>query len=342
MQHFASDNNAGICPAALAALERANTTGHETSYGDDRWTAEAKERIAALFETEAHVFFVFNGTAANALALSAMCRSYNSVLCHALSHVDTDESGAPEFFTGGAKLLTAEGVNGKLTPEAVEKLATRWQGSHHVKARVLSITQATEVGTVYTAAEVAALGAAARRHGLLVHMDGARLANAVAHLGCRPADITWRAGVDVLAFGGTKNGLAVGEAIVFFRKSLAEEFDWRVKQGAQLASKMRFITAPWIGLLDNDVWLHNARHANAMARRLADGIASISGVEIMFPVDANAVFADIPVGVQATVRSRGWRFYTFLGEAGCRLMCAWDTTAETVDRFIDDMKRAAN
>ena len=341
MQQFASDNNAGICPQAMAALARVNATGHQVSYGDDPWTADAKARLAELFEADCDVFFVFNGTAANALALAAICRPHHAVLCHALSHVDTDESGAPEFFTGGSKLLTADGPNGKLTPAVVERLATRWHGTHHVKARALSLTQATETGTVYTVAETAALTDTARRHGLVVHMDGARLANAVAHLDCRPAEITWRAGVDVLSFGGTKNGLAIGEAVIFFRKDLADEFAWRVKQTGQLASKMRFVTAPWIGLLEGDVWLRNARHANAMARRLAAALGAVPGVQLMFPVEANAVFADIPPALQASARSAGWRFYTFLGATGCRLMCAWDTTPDTVDRFAADIASAA-
>jgi threonine aldolase len=341
MQHFASDNNAGLCPEALAALETANITGHETSYGDDRWTAEAKERIAGALGRDCEVFFVFNGTAANALALAQVCQPFHAVICHGLSHVDTDESGAPEFFSGGAKLMTAEGENGKLAPEAVQRLATRWQGFHHVKVRALSLTQATEMGTVYTPAEVSALAATARAYGLAVHMDGARLANAVAHLGCHPADVTWKAGVDILSFGGTKNGLAVGEAVVFFDKALARDFEWRVKQGGQLASKMRFVTAPWAALLTDGVWLRNALHANEMAKRLADGLATVRGTRLMFPVEANAVFADIPPAIQAAVRAKGWRFYTFLGETGCRLMCAWDTAPATVDRFLADLRAAA-
>jgi threonine aldolase len=218
-----------------------------------------------------------------------------------------------------------------LTPEAVRRLATRYEGFHHVKARVLSLTQSTELGTVYTVDEVRALTAVARDHGLRVHMDGARFANAVAALDCRPADLAWRSGIDVLSFGATKNGLAVGEAIVFFDPTLADAFAWRVKQAGQLASKMRFVAAPWCALLDNDVWLRNARHANGMARRLAERLTQVAGVRLLHPVEANAVFADIPVAVQTAVRARGWRFYTFLGETGCRLMCAWDTQPETVE-----------
>ena len=341
MQQFASDNQAGICPEAWAAMAAANA-GHEPSYGDDRWTSELSDRMRGLFETQTcETFLVFNGTAANALALSALCRPFEATICHALSHIETDEAAAPEFFTGGAKLLTADTPDAKLTPAAVHALAKRYDGFHHVKPRALSITQATELGTVYTADEVCALTAAAREHGLKVHMDGARFANAVAALGCAPAEMSWRAGVDVLSFGATKNGLAVGEAIVFFDPSLADAFAWRVKQTGQLASKMRFVAAPWCVMLDNDVWLRNARHANAMAKRLAERLAEVDGVRLLHAVEANAVFADIPVAVQAELRAKGWRFYTFLGETGCRLMCAWDTEPETVDRFANDLARSA-
>ena len=212
---------------------------------------------------------------------------------------------------------------------------------HHVKARALSITQATELGTVYTPAEVGALTEVARRHGLKVHMDGARFANALATLQCSPADLSWRAGVDVLCLGGVKNGLAVGEAVLFFDGELAAEFEWRVKQAGHLNSKMRLVTAPWLALLEDGVWLKNARHANAMAQRLGERIGNLPGVRLVAPVQANGVFVELPVPVQARLRDKGWRFYTFLGETGCRLMCAWDTTPETVDRFAADLAAAA-
>ena len=340
-QQFASDNNAGMCPAALARFLEANAAGHATGYGDDSWTAEAKERIRALFAADCEVFFLFNGTAANGLALAHMCRPYNAVVCHAFSHVETDEAAAPEFFTGGAKLMTADTPLAKLTPEAVEALASKFTGPHHVKPKVLSLTQATELGTVYTRDDLSALTSVARRHGLRVHMDGARFANAAARLACHPADISWRAGVDVLCFGGVKNGLAVGECIIFFDRGLAEEFLWRLKQAGQLNSKMRLVSAAWLGLLDGDVWLANARHANAMADRLAAKIKSIPGVNILAPVEANAVFAEIAPKVQGALRQKGWRFYTFLGATGCRLMCAWDTEAAIVDRFAADVAEAA-
>lgn len=339
-QHFASDNNAGLCPEAMAALAEANATGHETSYGDDRWTSAACDRFRALFETDCEVFFVFNGTAANALALAAICRPYHAVVCHELSHIATDECGAPGFFGGGLSLLSAATPEAKLTPDAVDALASKRTDLHAPRATALSLTQSTEMGTVYTGAELRAITAVARRRGLHVHMDGARFANAVAHLECHPADLACRAGIDVLCFGGTKNGLSVGEAVIFFDKALAEDFARRVKQAGQLASKMRHVSAPWLGMLEGDVWLRNARHANAMAARLHDRIAPLPGVRIMFPREANAVFAEIPAAAQAALRAKGWRFYTFVGATGCRLMCAWDTAPETVDRFAADLADA--
>jgi threonine aldolase len=311
-------------------------------YGDDEWTQKACARLRELFETDAQVFFVFNGTAANALALAQLCQPYHAVIAHAFSHVEEDEAGAPALFSGGAKIVTADTALAKLTPDAVDALAKKGRrGVHHVKARALSITQATELGTVYTPGEVGALTEMARRHGLKVHMDGARFANALATLQCSPADLSRRAGVDVLCLGGVKNGLAVGEAVLFFSCELAAEFEWRVKQAGHLNSKMRLVTAPWLALLEGDVWLSNARHANAMARRLSERITNLPGVRLLAPVQANGVFVELPAAVQARLREKGWRFYTFLGETGCRLMCAWDTTPETVDRFAADIAAMA-
>ena len=338
-QQFASDNNAGLCPEALDALLRANGEGHVPGYGDDAWTERACDRIRTLFETDAQVFFVFSGTAANALALAHICRPYHAVIAHAESHIATDEAGAAGFFGGGVAILAADTPLAKITPEAVEALATGGRGFHSVKPRALSVTQATEMGTVYTLDEVRGLTDAARRHDLKVHMDGARFANAVSALGCSPADLSWRVGVDVLSFGGVKNGLAAGEAVLFFDKSLAQEFEWRVKQAGQLNSKMRLVTAPWLGLLRGGVWLHNARHANAMARRLAEAITRLPGVRLLAPVEANGVFVTLSPEVQARLRAKGLRYYGW-GPDGCRLMCAWDTTPETVDRFAADVAAA--
>ncbi|VVE25226.1 Low specificity L-threonine aldolase [Pandoraea iniqua] len=339
-QHFASDNYAGICPEALHYLTEANASGHEVAYGDDTWTQRVCDGVRTLFDTDCEVFFVFNGTAANSLALASLSQSYHSVICHELAHVETDECGGPEFFSNGAKLLTARGRenDGKLTPEAVESVINRRSDIHFPKPKVVTLTQATEVGTVYSVDEVKAIAAVAKRRNLRVHMDGARFANAVATLGCHPGDVTWRAGVDVLCFGGTKNGLPVGEAVVFFNRALAEDFAYRVKQAGQLASKMRFISAPWLGMLENDVWLRNARHANAMAQLLAERIRDVPGVSIMFETQANAVFAELPLHVIEALRAKRWKFYTFIGAGGCRFMCAWDTRAETVERLAADIR----
>jgi threonine aldolase len=338
MQDFASDNYAGVCPEALRYMVEANASGHELAYGNDSWTNRVCDGIRTLFETDCEVFFVFNGTAANSLALAALCQSYQSVICHESAHVETDECGGPEFFSNGSKLITSKGALGKLDPVAVEALITRRSDIHSPRPKALTLTQATEVGTIYTVDEVKALSDVAHRHGMAVHMDGARFANAVASLGVSPADMTWRAGVDVLCFGGTKNGLPVGEAVVFFNRALAQDFAYRVKQAGQLASKMRFISAPWLGLLDNDVWLRNARHANAMAQLLNARLTAIPGINVAFPVQANAVFAEMPKAVADVMRSeKGWHFYDFIASGGSRLMCAWDTPPEMVERFAADL-----
>lgn len=249
IQQFASDNYAGICPQAWAAMDAANR-GHAPAYGEDTWTQGAADAFRALFATDCEVFFAFNGTAANSMALAALCQSYHSVICAESAHVETDECGAPEFFSNGSKLLVAPSPDGKLTPAAIREIAGKRSDIHYPKPRVVTITQPTETGQVYSADEVRAISAVCRELGLRLHMDGARFANACAHLGCAPAEITWKAGVDVLCFGGTKNGMAVGEAILFFDRALAEDFDYRCKQAGQLASKMRFLAAPWIGMLE--------------------------------------------------------------------------------------------
>ena len=334
-QQFASDNNAGICPEAWAALERANA-GHAAGYGDDAWTRRAADAVRAVFDADAEVYFVFNGTAANSLALAAICRSTDAVVCHAFAHVNVDECGAPGFFSGGAKLLTVDAPQAKLTPEAVIRTAVARHDEHASRPRALALTQATELGTTYTPAELAALAGAAHARGMKVQLDGARFANAVAGLGCHPADIAQRAGVDVLCLGGTKNGLPFGEAIVFFDRALADEFARRRKQGGQLASKMRFLAAPWLDVLEGGAWLRHAAHANAMARRLRDALVPLPGARLLAPVEANGVFIDLPTPVITGLHARGWRFYTFVGDTGARLMCAWDTAPATVDAFAAD------
>jgi threonine aldolase len=318
-------------------MQRANT-GHVPAYGNDSWTQEAADLIRGLFETQCEVFFVFNGTAANSLAIASLCQSYHSVLCHELAHVETDECGAPEFFSNGTKVLTVPGEQGKVAPAHIERMVKRRSDIHYPKPRVISLTQATEVGTVYSPKELKAIWAVAKSLKLRIHMDGARFANAVASLGVKPKAMTWQVGVDVLCFGGTKNGIGVGDAVVFFNPALAEEFDYRCKQAGQLASKMRFLSAPWVGLLRDGAWLRHAAHANAMAARIEEAIRGMPEVKMMFPRQANAVFLKLPAKAINGLWKRGWFFYTFIGQGGCRLMCAWDTMAADVDAFVTDLK----
>lgn len=336
---FASDNTAGVCPEALAALSEANA-GRVPSYGDDALTKRAKKLFADVFETKCDVFFVFNGTAANALVLSALCESHHAILCHAVSHVETDECGAPEFFTGGSKVLPIDAPNAKLRPADLAPALHRGHGVHFPKIRAVSLTQSTELGTRYTAPELRELTAWSHRHGLDVHVDGARFANAAAAAGLRgesPADLTWRAGVDVLCFGGTKNGLLGTEAVVFFNRELAREFDYRVKQSGQLASKMRFAAAQWIAILRDGAWLRYALHANRQAQVLADGLRKL-GYKLIAPVEASGVFVELQPKTVRALEARGWQFYKFVGEHGYRLMCSWQTTDAEVAAFLADAR----
>ena len=336
---FASDNQAGICPEAWRALEAANR-GHAGAYGDDNWTRTAADAMRRVFDADCAVYLVWNGTAANALALSSICRSTDAVICHESAHINVDECGATEFMSGGARLLTIAAPGAKLTPDLVLARAVTPHDEHASRPRAMALTQATELGTVYTTDELDALTAAARSKGMRVQMDGARFANAVASLGCAPADVSWRAGIDVLCLGGTKNGLPGAEAILFFDRSLADEFARRRKQAGQLASKMRFLAAPWIGMLEDGAWLRHAAHANAMARRLAAAIKTHPEARLIAPVEANGVFVDLPKSAIDALHAKGWHFYPFVGETGVRLMCAWDTTADAVDRFTADLGAA--
>jgi len=334
---FASDNTSGISPAAYDSFVSANQ-GYHRAYGDDSWTLRASEAIRDLFGINCEVFFVFNGTAANALALASLCQSYHSVVCHELAHIETDECGAPEFMSNGSKILLAPGTNGKIDPNAVEKIVLKRGDIHFPKPKVISLTQATELGTLYTVDDLLELRAIADKHQLKIHMDGARFANAVAALGVRPADISWRAGVDVLCFSGTKNGLSHGEAVIFFNRDLAEDFAYRCKQAGQLSSKMRFITAPWCGLLESGEWLSNAENANLRAQQLASGLRELGINNFISPVEANGVFVSLPKSVIDGLKERQWMFYTFIGAGGARFMCNWNTTAEAVSALLGDIK----
>jgi threonine aldolase len=335
-QQFASDNYSGICPEAWSAMEAANQ-GHVAAYGDDRWTVIASDAFRRVFETECEVFFAFNGTAANSLSLASLCQSYHGVICCDSAHVETDECGAPEFFSNGSKLLVAHSEDGKLSPASIHELATKRQDIHYPKPRAVTITQSTETGRVYAVDELQAISFACRAHGLRLHMDGARFANACAGLGCSPAELSWKSGVDVLCFGGTKNGMAVGEAILFFDKDLAQDFDYRCKQAGQLASKMRFLSAPWVGMLKTGAWLRNAAHANECARYFATRIEHLPNVQIVSPVDANAVFISTSEASLESLRQRGWKFYTFIG-GSARFMFSWDTKIERINMLCQDLQ----
>jgi len=333
---FTSDNTVGICPEAWAALQQANT-GAAAAYGEDRWTTRARELVRELFEIDCDVYFVLNGTAANALALAQICQSHHSVLCHRYSHIQTDECGAPELFTGGAKLLLVGGANGKIDNHEAEATIAPQVELHAQKPGAISITQATELGAVYTPEEIRGLAEFARSRSLLVHMDGARFANAVAALDCAPKEISWRAGVDVLCFGGTKNGTPAGELVIFFDKELAHDFEYRLKQGGQLASKVRFLAAPWIGLLNGEVWLRNAQHANKMAAHLARRLTAEGKIDIVFPVEANAVFVRMNNPLSTALHERGWSFYNFIEPEIYRLMCSWASTEQGIAEFVADV-----
>lgn len=331
---FASDNTSGLCPEAMQAFTEANE-GYQPSYGDDETTRQACDLFRELFQTHCDVYFVFNGTAANSLALASLCQSYQSVIAHQYAHVETDECGAPEFFSNGSKLILAQGDNGRLDPRHVEQIFTGRRDLHFPKPSAMSVSQSTEFGTVYRPDLLKELWGVARSHGVRVHMDGARFSNAVASLGCEPADVTWRAGVDVLCFGGTKLGMAVTEAVVFFDRELSKDFAYRCKQAGQLCSKMRFISAQWLRILKDGVWLKYARQANALARTLEAGLRGIPGVEIIHPVEANAVFAKLPEDLAKRLQARGWKFYNFIG-GGARFMCSWKTTPEDVAALLAD------
>jgi threonine aldolase len=334
---FASDNTAGVCPEAWEAMARANH-GYASSYGTDAWTERASNLLRELFETDqAEVFFVFNGTAANSLALASCCQSYHSVICHEHAHIVDDECGAPEFFSNGTKLLGASGEHGKISPAQIAHLASKRADIHYPKPRVVSLTQSTELGTVYQRQELEAIHETAERHGLVMHLDGARFANAIASLGESPKAVTWQAGVDVLCFGGTKLGMANGEAVIFFNRDLAREFDYRCKQAGQLASKMRFLAASWVGVLESGAWLKHAQHANRCATLLAARFEKETGLVAAHPIQANAAFIPLPEKLAAGLRDRGWLIYNFIGGNVVRFMCSWQTTEADVNALMADV-----
>ena len=332
---FASDNHAGAHPEVLEALVAAND-GHAGSYGADEWTARAEELFREHFGPEARGFCVFNGSGANVAAIDALTGPHEAVICTDVAHMHVDECGAPERLAG-TKLLTVSTEHGKLGPDDLRRWEANRGDEHRVQPRLVSITQATELGTVYTLEETRAIADTAHELGLLLHVDGARLANAAAALDATLAALTTDAGADALSFGGTKNGLVVGDAVVLCRPGLAADFSFTRKQMLQLASKMRFISVQFEALLGGELWLESARHANAMAARLADAAAAVDGVEISHPVEANAVFARLPRAAIDRLLAElpgEHPFYVWDESADeVRWMCAWDTAPEDVEEF---------
>lgn len=341
MRSFASDNNAGVHPAVMAALEKANS-GHAVAYGDDPWTRQAEDGFKRVFGPDTETFFVFLGTAANVLGLNALTRSYNSILCARSAHINVDECGAPERHLG-AKLVAIPTPDGKLRPHDLAPCLRDLGNEHHNQPRAVSITQCTELGTLYSLEEIRALAEAAHASGLYLHMDGARIANAAAALGSSLAGTSRDLGVDVLSFGGAKNGMMFGEAVVFFRPELARDFRYLRKQGMQLASKMRFIAAQFSAMLSDELWRANASRANAMALRLADAARKVPGVELTRAVESNAVFARMPAAAVPRLLERFF-FYVWNNDDPAwpevRWMCSFDTTPEDIAAFAAALRDA--
>ncbi|MBN1132718.1 MAG: low specificity L-threonine aldolase [Bacteroidales bacterium] len=330
---FASDNNAGVHPEILRAILEVNN-GHVIAYGDDPYTKETIEKLKSIFGTKSEIFFVFIGTAANVLGLSALTRPYHAVICPDTAHIHVDECGAPEKFTS-CKLLTVKTPDGKLTVDLIKQHMHGFGFEHHVQPKVISITQSTEMGTIYSVEEIRAIAGYAHDHGMKLHMDGARLSNAAVALDKDFYEISGGAGVDVLSFGGTKNGMMYGEAVVFFDKTLCDDFKYRRKQGMQLASKMRFIAAQFDAFLANDLWKKSALHANQMARLLYEYVKDIKGIDITQAVEANAVFAKIPKELIPELQKE-YFFYIWDEDTGeVRWMCSYDTTEEDVEGFAE-------
>jgi threonine aldolase len=341
--NFASDNAYGADPQILAALTRVSD-GAAASYGEDEITKSVAARMAKIFEKDVAVFPVVTGTAANSLALATLCPPHGAIFCHGESHIAVDECAAPEFFTHGAKLVHLHGGGAKLSPQSVaDALPGFMRGVHSAKPSVISITQATELGTVYTPDEIAALANFAHDNGMRLHMDGARFANALVHLGCSAAEMTWKAGVDALSFGATKNGALCAEAVVFFAPEMAGDFEYRRKKSGHLISKMRFIAAQLDAYLSDDLWLTNAARANALAKTLGDGIAKLAGATLAQPVQSNAVFAYLPDAMVARLRKAGAQFYDWEparnGHTLVRLVVSFVTPERAVSQFLETARQ---
>jgi threonine aldolase len=338
--NFSSDNATPACDAIIQAVNAANV-GSAVSYGSDDLTAQLQRRASELFETEVAIYPVTTGTAANALALSQIAAPFGAIYCSEAAHIVTDECGAPEFFTGGAKLIGLPAPDGRITPsQLLHALSFADEmGVHHVKPAAISVTQATEWGTVYANEEVVALSALARQRGMRLHMDGARFANALVHLRCSPAEATWKSGVDVLSLGATKNGALCAEAVVFFDPALAADFERRRKRAGHLWSKMRFLSAQLLAYLSDDLWLTNARHANAMAEALAQGLRSMPGARVLHPVQANEIFVELPERTVVGLESAAFKFYRWplhQSDRGLaiRLVTSYMTKLQDVEALI--------
>jgi threonine aldolase len=347
-RNFSSDNATPACEAIIAALIAANH-GMAASYGGDDLTLRLQSAASELFETGVAIYPVTTGTAANSLALSQIAPPYGAIYCYEAAHIVTDECGAPEFFTGGAKLIGFPAPDGKIRPEQLNEAVALAEGMgvHHAKPAAVSLTQATEWGTVYGLEELSALTAAAKQHRLPVHMDGARFANALAHLKCSPAEATWKRGVDVLSLGATKNGALCAEAVVFFDPKLAQDFERRRKRAGHLWSKMRFLSAQLLAYLENDLWLENARHANAMAARMAQGLNAVQGARLLHPIEANELFVALPEKTVAALERQAFKFYRWplhADSAGVaiRLVTSYATQSADVEEFIAAARRGSS
>ena len=337
---FASDNVAGACPEVLDAIVKAND-GIAAPYGNDEWSTNLQNKFSDIFEKDVVVYPTASGTASNALALSALTPVFGNIYCHRLSHINTDECGAPEFYTGGAKLVTLKGVNGKITPEELSDNIGGVGIVHHTQPSVVSITQLSETGEVYQLDEISTIAETAHKHNLKMHMDGARFANALVSLGVTPAEMTWKSGIDVLSFGATKNGCIAAEAIIFFKPELVGNLPFLLKRSGHLLSKMRFVSAQLDAYISNEVWLRNAKHANKMGKKLSEGLSLNPNIELTYPTQANEVFAKFPRSIIEHLNSEGYKMNEDeLDGKAVRLVAAWNTENSDVDRLLKTISEA--
>ncbi|MDB9745705.1 low specificity L-threonine aldolase [Candidatus Pelagibacter sp.] len=337
---FASDNVAGACPEVLDALMKANE-GDSAPYGNDDYSKVLQEKFSEIFEKEVIVYPTASGTAANALALSTMTPVFGNIYCHKLAHINTDECGAPEFYTGGAKLIPLTGINGKITPEELEKNISGTGIVHHTQPSSVSVTQVCETGEVYELDEIKKITDVAHKHKLNMHMDGARFANALVALNCTPAEMTWKSGIDVLSFGATKNGCIAAEAIIFFKPELVGNISFLMKRAGHLLSKMRFVSAQLDAYISNDVWLKNAKQANEMGKKLSDGLVKHNSIKLAYPTQANEVFAKFPREMIEHLNSLGYKMNEDeLDGQAVRLVAAWNTQNSDVESFLESINQS--